>query len=337
MQRTTDITYNDDLRQSTAVSVSAPSRLHFGMFGFGQPDLPQFGGVGVMVQQPRLRLALQRAEDLSAAGPMLDRALDFANTWAANRRVNTTLGCRITVEAAPRPHCGLGSGTQLAMAVAAGLEALLVTDDPRSAAQLALSVNRARRSAVGTYGFCNGGLIVETGRLPGDEIAPIERRIDFPSHWRFVLLTPLACQGLSGPAERHAFAQLPPVPEETTTRLRRLAVEELLPAAEAAEFDRFSQNLYEYGYEAGMCFASQQGGAFANETLTTLATRARELGVEGVGQSSWGPTLFSLLDSDEAAQEFVAIIRSEHRHDELDVSITAADNLGAVVSVADSQ
>jgi beta-ribofuranosylaminobenzene 5'-phosphate synthase len=313
------------------VRVSAPSRLHFGMFGFGQPDLPQFGGVGVMIQRPRLRLSLRVADDLAAKGPLADRVREFADTWAASRRVSASFGCRIVVETAPRPHCGLGSGTQLAMATAAGLEALFAPGKDRTAAQLAISVNRARRSAVGTYGFRDGGLIIESGRRPCDEIAPIERRIDFPPQWRFVLLTPLACEGLSGQAERRAFAQLPPVPREKTARLRQLASEELAPAAEAAEFDRFSKCLYQYGYEAGMCFAAQQGGAFANDTLSNLVERVRQLGVEGVGQSSWGPTLFALLKSEHSATEFSRGIRDKYGPNELDITITAADNFGAKI------
>ena len=51
-----------------AVTVTAPSRLHFGMFSFGRSDIRQFGGVGVMVEQPALRLTIEPARSLQVRG-----------------------------------------------------------------------------------------------------------------------------------------------------------------------------------------------------------------------------------------------------------------------------
>ena len=44
------------------VHVRAPCRLHFGMFGFGRPSGPQWGGVGVMIDPPAVHVAIQPAE-----------------------------------------------------------------------------------------------------------------------------------------------------------------------------------------------------------------------------------------------------------------------------------
>src|SRR5579871_3946281 len=61
-----------------SVSVTAASRLHFGMLSFGRPDTRQFGGLGLMVDWPGLRLRMTPADRLTATGPHADRALQFA-------------------------------------------------------------------------------------------------------------------------------------------------------------------------------------------------------------------------------------------------------------------
>ena len=77
---------------------------------------------------------------------------------------------------------------------------MLLRDLPsQSPQELALSVGRGLRSAVGTYGFVFGGLIVEQGKLPDEPISPLDCRIDLPEAWRFVLVRPLGLTGIAGP------------------------------------------------------------------------------------------------------------------------------------------
>jgi predicted sugar kinase len=75
----------------------------------------------------------------------------------------------------------------------------------------------------------------------------------------------------------------------------------MVPAAEAGEFDRFSRSLWRFGHQAGQCFAAVQGGPFAGVRSARLIEAMRGAGVEGVGQSSWGPTVFALVEDARAA------------------------------------
>jgi predicted sugar kinase len=131
--------------------------------------------------------------------------------------------------------------------------------------------------------------------------------------------------GLSGEAEQSAFRDLPPVPHATTRELRSALNDEMLPAAAAGDFARFSRGLYRFGHQAGMCFAARQGGAFASPPVAQLVETVRSLGVEGVGQSSWGPTVFALLETEREARQFAdAIRKSLDRQDTLIVTETNA-------------
>src|SRR6185369_9568677 len=143
---------------SPVVHITAPSRLHFGLWSLGGVGARQFGGVGAMIEKPALKLTVTEASDFSTAGQCAVLAVDYARRWATFHQRQLP-SCYLTIEQAIPQHAGLGSGTQLALAVAAALNAFagLPSQTPT---ELALSVGRGLRSAVGTYGFVFGGLII---------------------------------------------------------------------------------------------------------------------------------------------------------------------------------
>jgi beta-RFAP synthase len=321
-----------------SVTVTAPSRLHFGLYGFGQAAVRQFGGIGAMVELPCLRLTVRPDDAFSVRGPLCDRVQEFAARWTAFYR-STNLPtlksldlprAAIAVVEAPPEHSGLGVGTQLGLSVAAALNALHEIP-PVTPAELAQSVGRAKRSAVGTYGFVYGGLIAERGKLPGENISPLDARVALPTDWRFVLVMPRVAAGLAGHAEVQAFQQLPSVPQATTDELTCLAREELLPSASLIDFKQFSAALDRYCHLAGLCFATVQGGAYNGPVLTHLVEMMRSCGAVGVGQSSWGPTLFAVLPTEDAAKDFDSRLRRKAGDLELETIITAPNNHGASI------
>src|SRR5262249_44712667 len=131
------------------------------------------------------------------------------------------------------------------------------------------AVGRGCRSAIGLYGFHHGGLLAEAGKSADGEISPLVSRVPMPEAWRFVVLHH-KLEGLSGDAERHAFERLPPVPADRTARMWSLAMTGLVPAAIEGRFDPFSQSLYQFGVEAGQCFAPFQGGIYASDQVASL-------------------------------------------------------------------
>jgi beta-RFAP synthase len=303
------------------VRVVTPSRLHFGLLslaaeGAAWPDragravLParRFGGVGLMVRAPGVRLRAADAAAWSAEGPLAERALGFARRFAAAVGPGAAgAPQRLTVEAASPEHVGLGAGTQLGMAVAAALAAAWRLD--LDAAALARSVGRGLRSGLGVHGFARGGLLVEAGKrpekapVPFSSPAPLAARLDFPADWRVVLATPADAAGWHGERERAAFAGLSPAADDParTDALCRLALLGLLPAAAEGDLEAFGEALYDFNARAGEAFAAAQGGAFSGPAVAACVDFLRREGARGVGQSSWGPTVFAVVgDADRA-------------------------------------
>lgn len=312
-------------------TIFTPSRLHFGLLRFEQTQGPSYGGLGVMIDAPRWLLTMRPAAVWTATGPCADRALQFAQrAIAAITSAGLPRALSIEVQNAIPEHCGLGGGTQLALAVAAGVRRLAGMP-PAGAAELAAMVGRGRRSAVGSHGFVEGGLLWETGRLPHEPVAELCDRLPLPESWRFVLAAPRGAEGLSGAGEQIAFGRLPAAPQRVTERLIELAVTGILPAARAANCDAFGEGVYQYGRLAGECFAPVQGGPYASPQIAECVGLIRALGVRGVGQSSWGPTVFAVVDSPEQAAWLSGKLKHAAALAGCEVQIAAPDNRGAVI------
>ena len=315
------------------IELRTPSRLHFGLLAYSQQAGRQFGGVGLMVNQPDILLRLEPADEFVATGPMADRALVFARRFA-DRCDQTLNGARIEIARAPRPHTGLGTGTQLGMAVAKAL-ALMIDRDDWGAEELASMVGRGQRSAIGVYGFFTGGLIVEGGKADPTRLSPRLVQQPFCERWRLVLVSQHRLQGISGREEQHAFATIPSIGDETTAKMCRLVLLGLLPALLEQDLECFSQALFELQQLVGSCFAASQGGIYADPLLTSIVQFVRDQGVPGVGQSSWGPTLYVVTANQAMANQLADDIRNKFDLQDHEVSITEADNHGAEVRLGD--
>lgn len=284
--------------------VTAPSRLHFGLLslpGAGSaPGHRQYGGVGLMVDRPGLRLSAEPARDWSATGPLAARALAFARRFVESLPAGEQRPFRIAVDFAPDEHTGLGVGTQLGLAVAKAI-AVVTGHADWPAIELAKRVGRGERSAIGVHGFDRGGLVVEGGKLPGEAISPLVARYEFPADWAVALFTPPAEGAWHGRAERDALARLSLNPD-VRDRLCRIVLTGLLPALVAADLDLFGEALYEFNAQAGDAFAPVQGGRYASPAVADCVARLRALGVRGVGQSSWGPAVFAVVKKEDAAE-----------------------------------
>lgn len=289
------------------VFVETAARLHFGVLDLRGATGRWFGGLGAAAPAPRLLVSAERDEKVSASGEDADRAAAFASRYLGEHGIAT--GARIVVHRALPPHSGLGSGTQLALSVARALAELhgLSTD----ARALASAVGRARRSAVGTWTFAHGGFVVEGGRLrESDGCGPLIARLCFPESWRCVLAIPEAAQpSMSGAAEEAVFAALPQPSEREVQKVAHLVLMLMLPALADGDLRAFGSALTEVQQITGRWFATIQGGAFANGRSAELIARMTELGAEGVGQSSWGPAVYGIVQGDAAATRMANEIR----------------------------
>lgn len=286
------------------VRIEAPARLHFGMLDLRGSLGRRFGGIGAGVFDPSLVVEIERAPAVEAEGAEADRAAGFARRYLESQGIRG--GARIAIRHAIPEHAGLGSGTQLALAVARGIAELY--DRPTSAGALAAAVGRGRRSAIGTWLFESGGFIVEGGRREDEErIAPLLVRLPIPDLWRCVVAVPWTAEGVSGESELQAFRELPPPPLREVEHVAHLVLMSLLPALVEGDLAVFGETITTIQQINGSWFAPAQGGTFASGPSTELISKMREHGAAaGVGQSSWGPAVYAITEGDDRAAELAS-------------------------------
>lgn len=320
------------------VIVSTGARLHFGLLSHAAPAQRQFGGIGLMVDQPGFRLQVETSEGSSCGdeyrGPDIwaDRLLDVVRR-CRELAPGAPADCQWTLSQTILPHVGLGSGTQLALAVARAYTTLQ-GETNWATTELANRAGRGLRSALGIHGFQQGGLIVEVGKRSSEQISPAVSRIEWPADWRLLLVRPTNVTGLSGADEIRAFSSLAPMAKALSARLCQITLLEFLPAVLEHDFETASESLYQFGRLVGEYFSPAQGGTYSTQLIRSLAQYVREQGFHGVGQTSWGPTGFVMCPSTDAATQLMAELRTKAWSD-CEILMTGPRNTGATVQSMD--
>lgn len=328
------------------VTVSTAARLHV---GFIDPDGTlgrRFGSLGLAIDQPATRLAVRRAVTFGASGPEARRAEQAARRFSEDLAGGTPFHVDV-FEAIP-PHAGLGSGTQLALAVGAAIMRLSGSSDHHTTqvdqtppdldlgARLGALAERGARSAIGIASFISGGFIIDAGKSRSAHSAStppdVLMQIRFPEAWRAILILDSRVQGVHGEAEAAAFAALPPFGVEAAQRIAHLVLMQLAPALHEADLETFGAALTEIQQCVGAYFAPAQGGsAWSSPAVGVLARKLAAAGGTGIGQSSWGPTGFVFVPCQEAAETLYRTYVEEAKALGLSLAIVKGRNTGAEI------
>ncbi|HQR51984.1 MAG TPA: beta-ribofuranosylaminobenzene 5'-phosphate synthase [Burkholderiales bacterium] len=312
-----------------SVMVAAPARLHLGFMDLSGGVGRRFGSLGLTLDSVRTRVIATPADGLEAEGPQrlrVRRLLEVLREATGVRR-----GIRVVVTEAIPEHAGLGSGTQLALAVGCVFARLFgLALAPR---EIAGMLDRGARSGIGIGAFEHGGFLVDGGRGAVDAPPPITSRIEFPENWRVLLILHPSAQGLHGAAEKSAFRALPPFPEARAAHLCRLVMMSLLPALAEHDLFEFGRAVQELQRVIGDHFAPAQGGRFASAPVASALARLEAEGVSCVGQSSWGPTGFAVVESEAVAAQAVDALEREFTATGLTFEITRGRNRGGEIAL----
>ena len=328
------------------IVVRTPARLHLGILDTNGDLGRLYGSIGVAIERPNVVLEAEPADGLFVEGLEAERVADFARRFLD--RYPLPHGARLRLKAGIPSHVGLGSGTQLALAVGAALARLggLELD----VAEIAVTMGRGIHSGIGIAAFQHGGFVLDGGhrvtrnseaapttdaRPPaaaGKGLPPVLFRHPFPEEWYFVVVVPEVEAGFSGAREQRAFQTLPPAPPTLVEKISRLVLMKMLPALVERDIACFGQALSEIQQLVGDCFAPVQGSRYADPLSERLIDHLLDKGAAGAGQSSWGPVVYALVDGESQAllletevQGFLA------SHGKGQTFCTRADNRGARV------
>jgi beta-ribofuranosylaminobenzene 5'-phosphate synthase len=311
-----------------SVTVVAHARLHLGFLDLNGGLGRRFGGLGLAVDSHATRLTLRRAESARVTGPDADRAARHLARLA--QQLGVAESYDLTIHDAIPAHAGLGSGTKLALAVAAALRRLEGLElDP---AGDALSLQRGLRSGIGIGLFERGGFVVDGGRSDRTTVPPILTRVAFPEDWRVILVCAPHGDGVHGSEEVAAFAGLPPLEASAAAEICRLVLVKALPGLVEGDLDSFADAIARIQEISGDYFAPAQGGdRFSDKGVAAAIAALRARGARGTGQSSWGPTGFAFAPDISEARRLCDAVQAELAASGLDAVICKGLNHGALV------
>jgi len=293
-----------------SVKVQTSARLHLGFLDLNGDGGRRFGSFGLAIDRPVTSLTIERAAAAWAEGPESTRVAAHLAALRIHLGLRASYG--VTVHEAIPAHAGLGSGTQLALALAAGLRRLEKL--PPDMAGDALLLQRGLRSGIGAALFATGGLVVDGGHGTRNSLPPITCHVPFPELWRAILVMDTDIEGVHGEPEREAFANLPQFPSAAAAEICHKVLMQALPALVEHDLTQFGAAVSAIQAILGNYFAPAQGGArYTSPQVAATMARLERHGAKGIGQSSWGPTGFAFAASDDEAQRLVGLVREERR------------------------
>jgi beta-RFAP synthase len=313
-----------------SVEVDAPARLHLGFLDLHGGLGRRFGSIGLAIDTLATRLRAEKCDTINVSGPGAERALEYARSYIKAQGIIG--GIDINLLQAIPDHMGLGSGTQMALAVGTAIDRLYWGEGDSAA--IAKTLNRGNRSGIGIGAFDQGGFILDCGRSQDKGVPPVAVRLPFPEDWRVLLLLDNRQQGLHGTQEVTAFSELPEFPEQAAAHLCRLVMMQVLPGLLEGRLAPVSQGVGEIQQVVGDHFAPAQGGRFTSPVIACALKWAMEKGFAGAGQSSWGPTGFILMEDLAQAQQLEHDLKRHFgKFTSLNTQVVGARNQGAVVNL----
>jgi beta-ribofuranosylaminobenzene 5'-phosphate synthase len=279
------------------IYVKTPARLHFGLIDLNGGLGRLFGGLGVGINQPNVVLEAHTSEKIEVTGEKTVLVEAMAKRFFETYDLKA--GGSISVKQSIPEHAGLGSGTQLALAVATALSKLFNVNASTQA--LAEAMGRGQRTSVGTTVFEQGGFVVDGGKSKNGFPTTIFRQ-PFPPNWVFVVTVPNVKKGLAKKEETAAFETLTPMTAQEAGRLCRLTMMKLLPSLVECDIKGFGEALTVIQTVIGDYFANVQGGTYASSVAAEGIALVQKLGAYGAGQSSWGPAFYGLTMKEQAKE-----------------------------------
>jgi beta-ribofuranosylaminobenzene 5'-phosphate synthase len=283
-------------------TVTTAARLHFGFQNLSLAHERLYGGVGLALDAPALVVEAQPADviecDDPEAEPYVRRVVDTLGVSGATVRIRERFA----------RHVGLGSGTQTALATLIAI--VRAYDQTADARTVAPQLGRGGRSGVGVATFEQGGFIVDGGHpterftatppTEGDwDVPPVVAHHDVPSEWRFVLVVPDTDPGQSGSEEdRSMRAAIERADPGIADQISALLTRQLLPAIALRDRERFGGAAARLGRLNGAWYADEQGGVYRPPAGIIVDHLSDAPPITGAGQSSWGPTVWGLTDTD---------------------------------------
>ncbi|HMK53314.1 MAG TPA: beta-ribofuranosylaminobenzene 5'-phosphate synthase [Methanobacteriaceae archaeon] len=326
--------------------IKTPSRLHVTLIDLNGSQGRVDGGVGLTLQNPCLVLKLKPVDNgvgvkFSTNQLSLNRRKDYqsrieSSSFKMMEFLELEGGFDFDIQKTYPPHAGLGSGTQLSLAVGKLISNYAGFD--LSAEQIAQIVGRGGTSGIGVVAFQEGGFVVDGGHRKSEKLEflpssaspasppPVIARYNFPEDWKVLIIVPHFEDRVSGKKEVNIFQEYCPIALKEVEKLSHLLLMKMMPAVVECDLDAFGESLNAI-QNLGFKKIENQ---LQNPIIGNLMESLRSAGAAGAGMSSFGPTVYAITDNNH--KELVKAAEDVLGNYEAEIILTQAQNHGAELS-----
>jgi beta-ribofuranosylaminobenzene 5'-phosphate synthase len=300
------------------VRITAPCRIHLSLIdenGYtGRVD----GGIGLMLDRPNVVFeASNSAQEFKIeANKYYRESIEIINEKAS--RIFKTFNIsnknfHFYLKRYYPSHVGLGSKTQLSLAIAKAIT--LLKEKNITLNELTKIVERGGTSGIGWKGFESGGFVLDAGHdfgkgkeketfLPSSASTFAKPALTIfqypiPENWRFVLVIPNVKEGACGDEEVSIFQKNTPIPKEEVNEVSHQILMKVIPGILKKDLKCFGEGLKRI---QSIGFKKIEID-LQHEIVKSLLTFFESNGIKAYGMSSFGPSVFGITESDSEANK----------------------------------
>ncbi|MFX0073064.1 MAG: beta-ribofuranosylaminobenzene 5'-phosphate synthase family protein, partial [Candidatus Hermodarchaeota archaeon] len=238
-------------------------------------------------------------------------------------------------------HVGLGSKTQLSLAIATAITKLKNLNVPIS--ELTKLAGRGGTSGIGWRGFNSGGFILDGGHdfgkgkeketfLPSSasqfaDPAMTMLKYSIPEHWRFVLAIPNVKKGAYGDEEISIFQNYAPIPKEEVNEVSHQILMKVIPGILKKDLECFGEGLKRI---QSIGFKKVEIN-LQHRVVKDLLRFLESQDIKAYGMSSFGPSVIGITETDEEAKKLFKMVHDRIKKVGGHIYICKPNNSGAKI------
>ncbi|XRO77823.1 beta-ribofuranosylaminobenzene 5'-phosphate synthase [Methanocaldococcus sp. 10A] len=325
------------------MTIQTPSRIHIGLIDLNGSIGRVDGSIGLALEEPNIKIEGKESNEINIKfDKKLIEKFGYSYLKSIKDRIYNTAtkvlevvngeGINLKILSLFPAHSGLGSGTQLSLAV--GKLITKIYNKEMNGYDIAKIAGRGGTSGIGIGAFEYGGFLIDGGHSfgkgkdkeefkpssasKGVKPAPIIFRHDFD--WEVMLIIPKG-EHVYGKKEVDIFKKYCPVPLNEVEKICHLVLMKMMPAIVEKNLDDFGEVVNKLQY---LGFKKVE----LNLQSDIVKDLIKELHNENVyaGLSSFGPTIYAFGDKNLIIEKANEVFDRHGIYG--DIIITKANNVG---------
>ena len=283
------------------IRISTPSRIHLGFLELDNSSERIFGSIGLTISKFENIIEISKNKKFQIISDNQNakkRIEEMVKILKENYKIHR---CKIEILKTIPQHIGLGSGTQLTLAIGSLISELNNLNlNPKIISSM---FGRGLRSGIGIQSFESGGFIVDCGKQKrSNSIPPVFFNSKWPKEWKIILVFDNSIVGVSGKNETQEFKKIATTHPKICKENCKALLMQILPGLMEKKFYVFTKGLRIIQENMSKVFYSSKK-KYTSHKVEKIFKFLIKKKISGFGQTSWGPTGFIFCENKKKRNE----------------------------------